>query len=354
MFVQHGRGLRSFGRPGHLLTLAPHASGDLRESLSRLGLIGAAETVRVTPLAGGVSSDISLVEAGGRRFCVKRALPRLKVAALWEAPVGRNAAEAAWMRAVRRWLPRAAPEVLGEDRTAGLFAMEYLPPADFALWKTELLAGQVDTSFAVSVGRDLGLIHARSTADPSLRVAFANDETFEAIRTRALSARDCPRASLACPPLRRARDHDACDQALARARRREPEEHSHRSAWPGLSRRRMRVVRRSRLRPRLLPQPPPPERRARRRRQGATSSPLSPRWPAPISNASTGRTRANSKRRAAALLPALFLARVDGKSPVEYLTRESEREAVRRCAAPLVARPPMRLRDVAEAWGRAA
>ena len=36
--------------------------------------------------------------------------------------------------------------------------------------------------------------------------------------------------------------------------------------------------------------------------------------------------------RAAALLPALFLARIDGKSPVEYLTRDDEREAVRACA----------------------
>ena len=57
--------------------------------------------------------------------------------------------------------------------------------------------------------------------------------------------------------------------------------------------------------------------------------------------------------RAAALLPALFLARVDGKSPVEYLTRESERAAVRRCAEPLVADPPPRLKDVADAWERA-
>jgi hypothetical protein len=57
--------------------------------------------------------------------------------------------------------------------------------------------------------------------------------------------------------------------------------------------------------------------------------------------------------RAAALLPALFLARVDGKSPVEYLTRESERAAVRRAAAPLIADPPRRLKDVADAWARA-
>ena len=75
-------------------------TGDLIEPLRRMGLVKAGESARLTPLTGGVSSDISLVEAGGRRFCVKRALPRLKVAALWEAPVERNAAEAAYMRAV--------------------------------------------------------------------------------------------------------------------------------------------------------------------------------------------------------------------------------------------------------------
>jgi hypothetical protein len=53
------------------------------------------------------------------------------------------------------------------------------------------------------------------------------------------------------------------------------------------------------------------------------------------------------------LLPALFLARVDGKSPVEYLTRESEREAVRRCAVPLIASPRRRVMDVAGAWSHA-
>ena len=54
--------------------------------------------------------------------------------------------------------------------------------------------------------------------------------------------------------------------------------------------------------------------------------------------------------RAAALLAGLFLARVDGKSPVEYLTCESQREAVRRFARPLIAAPPSRLTDVANAW----
>jgi aminoglycoside phosphotransferase (APT) family kinase protein len=54
--------------------------------------------------------------------------------------------------------------------------------------------------------------------------------------------------------------------------------------------------------------------------------------------------------RAAALLPGLFLARIDGKSPVEYVTDETGRNRVRRVARALLAAPPAVLDDVAEAW----
>ena len=50
------------------------------------------------------------------------------------------------------------------------------------MWKAQLLAGIVDVDFAAAVGRDLAIIHARSAADPSIPAAFANDDTFEAIR----------------------------------------------------------------------------------------------------------------------------------------------------------------------------
>jgi len=64
----------------------------------------------------------------------------------------------------------------------------------------------------------------------------------------------------------------------------------------------------------------------------------------------TFEVRAGLEARAASLLPALFLARVDGKSPVEYLTGEADRDRVRRVAVPLVARPPETLAAVREAW----
>ena len=54
--------------------------------------------------------------------------------------------------------------------------------------------------------------------------------------------------------------------------------------------------------------------------------------------------------RAAALLPGLLLARVDGKSPVEYLTDETDRERVRGFARTFLPAPPATTAAVAAAW----
>jgi hypothetical protein len=56
--------------------------------------------------------------------------------------------------------------------------------------------------------------------------------------------------------------------------------------------------------------------------------------------------------RAAHLLPGLLLARVDGKSPVEYLVEESDKATVRRVGRALLAKPVDALTQVAQAWRR--
>jgi hypothetical protein len=54
--------------------------------------------------------------------------------------------------------------------------------------------------------------------------------------------------------------------------------------------------------------------------------------------------------RAARLLPGLLLARVDGKSPVEYLTAEPDKERVRGFAGALLCHPVARLDAIRAAW----
>ena len=56
------------------------------------------------------------------------------------------------------------------------------------------------------------------------------------------------------------------------------------------------------------------------------------------------------EQRCATLLPALTLARIDGKSPVEYIVAESDKQRVRDIARTLIITPPSRLVDVADTW----
>ena len=63
--------------------------------LERSGLVRSGAKIVLTPLAGGVASDIWEVEAGSEPFVVKRALARLRVEQEWTAPVSRSASEVA-------------------------------------------------------------------------------------------------------------------------------------------------------------------------------------------------------------------------------------------------------------------
>jgi hypothetical protein len=60
----------------------------------------------------------------------------------------------------------------------------------------------------------------------------------------------------------------------------------------------------------------------------------------------------NLEARTSALLPALFLARVDGKSPVEYITDEADKNRIRRVARELILAPPTRLAHVHQRWAQ--
>ena len=60
--------------------------------------------------------------------------------------------------------------------------------------------------------------------------------------------------------------------------------------------------------------------------------------------------RAALEQRAARLLPGLFLARIDGKSPVEYVTEDADRDRVRATARPLLRQPVATLAAIRSAW----
>jgi aminoglycoside phosphotransferase (APT) family kinase protein len=154
----------------------------LLAALRRMGLVDAHQPVPLVPLPGGVSSDICRAELPSGPICIKRALARLRVAADWQAPIGRNHYEAEWMRVAGGIVPASVPAVLGEDPLGGAFAMAWLPPDHYPVWKAQLRDGTIDPATAGAFGDVLGRIHDATADRSDIAARFPTDAIFYAIR----------------------------------------------------------------------------------------------------------------------------------------------------------------------------
>lgn len=153
------------------------------ELLRRDGVVHSPDA-RLAPLSGGVSCEIFLVEDGEDRFVVKRALEKLRVKADWFADIRRNRTEWEYIRYVSRFLPMAVPGLRQCSATDNYFAMEYFN-GNFSNWKQLLLAGKVRPEHAAQAGTMLGQIHRHSTGDAEAMRLFDTTPTFYQLRIEA-------------------------------------------------------------------------------------------------------------------------------------------------------------------------
>jgi aminoglycoside phosphotransferase (APT) family kinase protein len=327
-------------------------SGSLPEEvlafLRRAGLVRPAEQPAAISLAGGVSSDIWRVELAGGPICVKRALARLRVAQLWEAPVERNLYERRWIETANQAVPGIAPRIVAHDE-AGIFAMQYLDGASHPLWKNELRAGRAHPAFAASVGERLARVHAATAGRDDIARAFAPDAGFHAIRLEPyLLATARVHAGLASTLHALAERTAATRLALVHGDvspknilcgPEGPVFLDAECAWYGDPAFDLAFC----LNHLLLKCAWVAEHsRAFLACFDALAGAYLQRidWEDP----------AALESRAASLLPGLLLARIDGKSPVEYLHDEASKERVRRIARSLLGKAPARLAEVRDRW----
>jgi len=156
---------------------------DLIPILISRGLIASADA-KVTPLAGGVSCDIYLIEDGDKRFVLKRALAKLRVKDDWFADVNRNRYEQDYLDYAGSIMPANFPKILHRDNDHGFFTMEYLGD-EYVNWKKMMLAGNHESKHAISAAMTLACIHQRSWNDPDVRARFATDQNFYDLRIEA-------------------------------------------------------------------------------------------------------------------------------------------------------------------------
>ncbi len=302
-----------------------------------------------TPLAGGVSCSVWRVEADGQAICVKRALPRLNVASEWRAPVRRALYEYRWFETAGSIEPGCAPLPLALDADRGFVAMEYLPEANHPLWKRQLLDGEVKVSTARAVGDRLGRIHAGAAGRRDIEKRFASDAIFFALRLDPYLLAAAKRRPAVAPVLRALAERTAATRLTLVHGDVSPKNIlvgpdgpvflDAETAWWGDPAFDLAFC----LNHLLLKSLVAPAARAA---LAASFTALAEAYLRRVD----WEPREALESRAASLLPALLLARVDGKSPVEYLTAETQKHPVRAVAQPLLLQPPVSLAQVQDAW----
>lgn len=321
----------------------------MRTALLRLGLLKEGESAVLTPLTGGIASDIWKVDLPDRTVCIKRALHRLKVKADWFVPIERNLYEWLYLEIAERAAPGSTPRLVARDTEAYLFVMQYLAPEVYPLWKHQLRDGVTDRAFAAEVGRRLATIHSYTAARPEIADLFPTDAIFYASRMEPYleaTARIHPDLEPLLTPLIHATMHtkhalvsgDVSPKNILNGPEGpvflDPE-----CAFYGdpafdlafcLNHLLLKCLWRPTARDGFL--------ECFRSLKDAYLALVD--W----------EPAAHMEERTARLLPGLFLARIDGKSPAEYITREEDKEKVRRTARSLLTEPAARLSLVSDTW----
>ncbi len=324
-------------------------NNDLVDILTAGGFLRPGDDPRLERLAGGVSSDVFRLDTTRGRYCVKRALAKLRVAADWRAPVARSHFEVEWLRTAQGLVGAAVPRVLFEDAAQNLFVMEFYDPATHSVWKQDLAEGRVDLAVAGEVGRLLGVIHAGAAGSAEIAERFPTDALFEELRL----APYLRHAALAHP--------DLASRLLALADR--------------TAATRLTLVHGDVSPKNILCGPAGPillDAECAWYGDPAfdlafctTHLLLKGVWKpahaqACLAAAAALRTAygaqvdwepvAGLDQRAAALTAGLLLARVDGKSPVEYLQTDGDRSFVRDAARRLIGGEPTTMQGLADQW----
>jgi aminoglycoside phosphotransferase (APT) family kinase protein len=153
--------------------------GELVVYLRASGRIAMDEEPRVEVLAGGVSNRTVLVERPtGESWVLKQALPKLRVAVDWFSDPRRIEREALGLKYLAEIAPAGTiTPLIFEDPSHHLLAMQAVPPPH-ENWKAMLLAGRVEAGHVEQFGRLLGTIHRVGTERRVEFAAIFGDRSF--------------------------------------------------------------------------------------------------------------------------------------------------------------------------------
>jgi 5-methylthioribose kinase len=132
-------------------------------------------------LTGGVSNVVLGISGQGRDLVLKQALPELKVEATWAADQRRAIVEAHAIQVLHALTPASVPQLFDVDPERFIVILERAPRTT-TNWKEDLLAGIIHPEIGAELGSILARWHRQTSGDSVLLEEFVEDTLFEQLR----------------------------------------------------------------------------------------------------------------------------------------------------------------------------
>ncbi|MCE5234970.1 MAG: aminoglycoside phosphotransferase family protein [Eubacteriales bacterium] len=144
-------------------------------------VISEEEGYQVDYCSGGVSCLAAFITAGKREALVKQARTKLNVAVEWLADQSRIATESKANGVYFSYVPDCAPRVIFYDADNYILVRE-AAPRDCTMWKSDLLEGILDFGVAYKTIEALARIHNETFMDAAVAKEFADCNVFHQLR----------------------------------------------------------------------------------------------------------------------------------------------------------------------------
>lgn len=153
----------------------------LEQYLLDKGVVSKEQPYEINYCKGGVSCIAALIETGGRTMLVKQGRAKLAVKEDWRADPARMAIEAKANDFYNRCIPESAPAVISYDPENCVMIRD-AAPAESQMWKQNLLDGIFDFGVAKKTMEALAIVHNKSAVDVKAAEEFKDTTIFYQLR----------------------------------------------------------------------------------------------------------------------------------------------------------------------------
>ena len=154
---------------------------DMISYLKEHDIINDSEGYSIDYCSGGVSCPVALIETPHRTLLIKQGRARLAVKEEWLADPARTNLEGKGAAFYHKYLPDIQPDVVINDEENHIFVREAIPPGCH-MWKADLMDGILDFKVAERTMETMATVHNKSAKDPDVPIVFSNYNNIYELR----------------------------------------------------------------------------------------------------------------------------------------------------------------------------